>query len=75
MVLLEQVGFQKTFPEVPIVFRGSCGNPESRQYAVLALGTGKGLAGDVGRSRTARCLRMIKNSVITVKEFTLFCKS
>ena len=28
----------KPFPEVPIVFRGSCGNPESHQSFVVVLG-------------------------------------
>ena len=33
----------KTFPEVPIIFRVSCGNPESRQGMVLGLGKIEGL--------------------------------
>ena len=37
-VLLEQVVVPKTFPEV-LLFRVSCGNPESRQGMVLGLGT------------------------------------
>ena len=32
----------KTFPEVPIIFHVSCGNPESRQGIVLGLGKVKG---------------------------------
>ena len=55
----------KTFPEVPVVFRGSCGNPESQQSFVVVLGI-------VNGSRTARCLWIVKNSLTTVKEFTLF---
>ena len=37
-VLLGQVVVQKTFPEVPTMFRASCGSPESRQGIVLELG-------------------------------------
>ena len=73
MALPEQVGFQKTSPEVPIVFRGSCGNPESRQYAVLALGIGKRV--DWGRGTLQNCSLSQdpkKNSLTTVNEFTLF---
>ena len=44
MVLLEQVGFQ-TFPEVPLVFRVSNGNPGSRQSIPLGLGIIKGWLG------------------------------
>ena len=35
----------KTFPEGPIMFRVSCGNPESRQGIVLGLGIVKGSLG------------------------------
>ena len=45
MVLLEQVGFQKTFPGVRTVFRVSSGDPESRPSTVLGLGTFKGWLG------------------------------
>ena len=45
MVLLEQVRFQKKFPEVPIVFRVSSGNPESRLSVPLGLGTFQGWLG------------------------------
>ena len=34
-----------TFPEVPIMFRGLCGNPESRQCTVLGLGMVEGWPG------------------------------
>ena len=33
-----------------------------------------GLTGNVGWSRAARCLRIVKNSLVSDKEFTLFCK-
>ena len=42
MVLVEQEGLQKTFPDVPIVFRVSRGNPESRLRTSLRLGMIKG---------------------------------
>ena len=31
-------GRSKTFPQVPTIFRVSCGNPESQQGMVLGLG-------------------------------------
>ena len=37
VVLLEQVGFQKRFFDVPILFRASCGSPESRLGIPLGL--------------------------------------
>ena len=40
--LLEQVVVQKTFPEVPTIFRESCGNPESRQCIGPGLGIVEG---------------------------------
>ena len=49
----------KTFPDVPIIFRVSCGNPESRQGMVLGLGMA-----NVGRSKAARCFRIVKFSRI-----------
>ena len=45
MVLLEQVGSQKTFLEVPMVRRGSSANPESRQGIPLGLEIVKGWLG------------------------------
>ena len=35
-------GRSKTFPEVPVKFSESCGNPESRQGMVLGLGIVEG---------------------------------
>ena len=43
------------FPEVPILFRVLCGNPESRQSTVSGTRNGGRLTGNVGRSRAARC--------------------
>ena len=45
MVLLEQVSFPKTFPEVPMEFRVPSGNPESRLMIPLGLGISKGWLG------------------------------
>ena len=55
-------GRSKTFPEVPTIFRVSCGNPESQQ-GMYGPGTrnGRGLTGNVGRSRAARCFRIVEN--------------
>ena len=52
----------KTFPELPMVLRVSSGNPESR----LSIPTQnrQGLAGTVGRSRAARCHRIVNFSCI-----------
>ena len=48
MVLLEQVGFLKTFPEVPMEFRVLNGNPESRLSILVGTRNIQGLAGNVG---------------------------
>ena len=45
MVLREQEGIQITFPEVPMEFRVSSGNPESRPSIPLGLGTFNGWLG------------------------------
>ena len=45
MVFLEQIGLKKTYPEVPMKFRLSGGNPESRLLISLGLGIVKGSLG------------------------------
>ena len=45
---LQKVGFQKTFPEVPMEIRASSGNPESRLSIPLGLGIFKRWLGNVG---------------------------
>ena len=42
---LEEVKFQKTVPEIPILFRESSGNPESRLSIPLGLGILEGWLG------------------------------
>ena len=54
----------KTFPEVPIEFRVSSGNPASRLGIPLGIRNLQGSAGNVGCSRAARCLRIVKISCI-----------
>ena len=55
-------GRSKTVPAVPTMFRVSCGNPESRQgmHGPGTLNSG-GLTGNEGRSRAARCFRIVEN--------------
>ena len=74
MVLLEQVGFWKTFPEVPMVFRVSSSNPESLLSTPLGLGM---LVGWLGTWVDPELLTVSGSftSLASVKEFTLFCKS
>ena len=74
VVLLDQAVVQKTFPEVPIVFRLSSGNPESRLRISLALGIindwlGTWVAPELLPDSGSW------NSVASDKEFTLFCDS
>ena len=51
----------KTFPDVPIEFRVLSGNPESRQ-SMSGARNSRGLNGNVGHSRAASCLRIVKFS-------------
>ena len=69
-------GRSKAFPEVPTIFRVSCGNPASqRRHGPLGLGMLRGLTGNVGRSRAAPCFKIVYFSRIWHGLFTLFCKS
>ena len=54
----------QTFPDFPKIFRVSSGNPESRLRVPLGLGILKEFTGNVERSRTARCLRIVKFSCV-----------
>ena len=54
----------KTFPEVPLEFRVSSGNPESRLSIPSGTRNTQRLAGNVGCSRTARCFRIVKISCV-----------
>ena len=70
-----EVRRSKAFPEVPLNIQ--CTVRRSRIAARHGSGPRKstGLTGNVGCSRAARCLRIVKNSLVSDKEFTLFCKS
>ena len=73
MVLLEQVRLSKTFPEVPIVFRVSSGNPESRLRISLRLGIINGWLGTWDAQELLAVLGL-KNSLASGGEFAVFCK-
>ena len=64
MVLLEQVRFQKKFPEVPIVVRVSSGQSRIAVERTSGARNIPGLVGNVGCSRAARCLRIVQISCV-----------
>ena len=64
----------KTFLEVPMEFRVSSGNPESRLSIPLGVGTVNKV--DWERGALKNCsLSQDRKILVSVKEFTLFCKS
>ena len=70
MVLLEQVGFSKTIPEVLLIFRVSRGNPESRPRISLGIGMIKGWLG-TWDARELLAVSGSQNSLASEKKFTL----
>ena len=65
----------KTFPEVPIEFSVSSGNPESRQNLPLGLGIFKGWLGMWDAQSCSLSQDRKKKKLALVKEFTFLWKS